>query len=82
MVSFLVFNHLAEREREREKERDALFFVLCLCSVSLPNGAKDWSTACYCDISCSFFVKFKHIYCDIELEVRHSFAIQKKQNTT
>ena len=33
-VSFLVFNHLYERERERERERE-LFAPLCLPSLCL-----------------------------------------------
>ena len=64
-VSFLVFNHLYERERERERERARAvcsilfaFLVSCDCYVATSHEALGLVAVCDCGISWSYSLVF------------------------
>ena len=59
IVSFLVWNHLAEEESWLLTL--VVFLLLCGCwsSMSLPHGALGWTAEYDCGISWSYSLKFQ-----------------------
>ena len=77
-VSFLVFNHLYERDRERAVCSTLFaFLVSCDCYVALSHEAMGLSAVCDCGISWSYSLVFFCIYNIITIELYATF-IKKK----